>query len=71
MTEYEDDEIMTAEEFFGKIEEEAARPSRTCRSRGKKSEKSRFYNIKVKMVMRACGVSREMAGKIVAERDRA
>ena len=70
MTEYEDDEIMTAEEFFGEIEEET-RPSRTCRPRVRKPEKSRVHDIKVKMVMRAHGVSRERAGKIVAERDRA
>jgi len=71
MTEYEDDETMTAEEFFGKIEEEEARPSRTCRPRVRKSEKSRFDDIKVKMVMRAHGVSRDKAKKIIAERNMA
>ena len=71
MTEYEDDEIMTAEEFFGEVDIEEMSPSRPCRPRGRKSDKDLFSKIKMKMVMRAYGVSREMAEKIVAQRGRA
>ena len=65
------DEIMTAEEFFGEVDVEEMRPSRPCRPRGRKSDKDLFSKIKVDMVMRAYGVSRERAEKIVAQRGRA
>ena len=64
-----DDEIMTAEEFFGEIDNEETRHSRMCRPRRKKSENDLFSKIKVKMVMRVYGVSRTRALKIIAERE--
>ena len=62
-----DDDIMTAEEFFGEIGESKKAP-RKCRSRGKKPEKL-FTAVKVKMVMRVHGVSRVRALEIVALRE--
>ena len=64
-----EDEIMSAAEFFGELGSEEKRPSRTCRSRGKKSENGLFSKIKVKMVMRVYGVSRSRALEIIAERE--
>ena len=64
-----DDEIMTAEEFFGEIDNVETRPPRICRPRRKKSENDLFSKIKVKMVMRVYGVSRTKALKIIAERE--
>ena len=64
-----DDEIMTAEDFFGEIDNEEMRPSRICRPHRKKSEDDLFSKIKVKMVMRVYGVSRTRALKIIAERE--
>ena len=61
------DEIMTAEEFFGEVDVEETRSSRPSRPRGRKPEKSRVYDIKVKMVMRVYGVSRERAVKLIEE----
>jgi len=64
-----EDEIMSAAEFFGELGNEEKSPSRTCRSRGKKSENGLFSKIKVKMVMRVYGVSRSRALEIIAERE--
>ena len=64
-----DDEIMTAEEFFGEIDNADTRPSRTCRPRGRKSDGDLFSKTKVKMVMRVYAVSRARALKIIAERE--
>ena len=63
----EDDDIMTAEEFFGEIGE-PKKALRKCRSRGKKPE-ALFAAVKVKMVMRIYGVSRVQALEIIAKRE--
>ena len=62
-----DDDIMTAEEFFGGINGGKKAP-RKCRSRGKKPE-SLFDAVKVKMVMRIYGISRAQALAIIARRE--
>lgn len=62
-----DDDIMSAEEFFGEIGEPKKAP-RKCRSRGKKPE-TLFAAVKVKMVMRIYGVSRARALEIIAKRE--
>ena len=62
-----DDDIMSAEEFFGEIGEPKKAP-RKCRSRGKKPE-ALFAAVKVKMVMRIYGVSRAKALEIIAKRE--
>ena len=64
-----EDEIMSAAEFFGELESGEKSPSRTCRPRGKKSENGFFSEIKVKMAMRAHGVSRARALEIIANRE--
>ena len=66
-----DDEIMSAEEFFGGIDNGEKNSSRTCRTRGKKTEEDLFTKMKVKMVMRIYGVSRSKALGIIAEREAA
>ena len=67
----DDDDIMTAEEFFGEIDDAETRPSRPCRPRGRRSAKDLFSKIKESMVMRVYGVSRDKAKKIIADRNRA
>lgn len=62
-----DDDIMSAEEFFGEINGGKKTP-RKCRSRGKKPE-ALFAAVKVKMVMRIYGVSRVQALEIIAKRE--
>ena len=62
-----DDDIMSAEEFFGEINGGKKSP-RKCRSRGKKPE-ALFAAVKVKMVMRIYGVSRVQALEIIAKRE--
>ena len=62
-----DDDIMSAEEFFGEINGGKKTP-RKCRSRGKKPE-ALFAAVKVKMVMRIYGVSRAKALEIIAKRE--
>ena len=62
-----DDDIMTAEEFFGEIGE-PKKALRKCRSRGKKPE-ALFAAVKVKMVMRIYGVSRAKALEIIVQRE--
>ena len=66
-----DDEIMSAEEFFGGIDDGKKNSSRTCRTRGKKAAEDLFTKMKVKMVMRIYGVSRAKALEIIAARDAA
>ena len=63
-----DDEIMSAEEFFGEIDTGKKNPSRTRSSRGKKTAEDLFTKMKVKMVMRIYGVSRARALEIIATR---
>ena len=62
-----DDDIMSAEEFFGEIGELKKAP-RKCRSRGKTPE-TLFAAVKAKMVMRIHGVSRAQALEIIARRE--
>ena len=62
-----DDDIMSAEEFFGGIVDGKKVP-RKRRSRGKKPE-ALFAAVKVKMVMRIYGVSRAQALEIIAKRE--
>ena len=64
-----DDEIMSAAEFFGGIDNGRKNPSRTCRTRGKKTGVDLFAKMKVKMVMRIYGVSRARALEIIAGRE--
>ena len=66
-----DDEIMSAEEFFGELDNGKKNSSRTCRTRGKKKTEDLFTKMKVKMVMRIYGVSRAKALEIIAARDTA
>ena len=66
-----DDEIMSAEEFFGGIGNGEKNSSRTPRPRGKKTAKDLFAKMKVKMIMRIYGVSRAKALAIIAEREAA
>jgi len=66
------DDIMTAEEFFGEVEKDKA-PVRTGKARGKGSKTDLFSELKVKMVMRIYGVSKKRAldiidGRAVAKR---
>ena len=63
-----DNEIMSAEEFFGEIDNGKKNPSRTHRSRGTKTAADLFTKMKVKMVMRIYGVSRARALEIIAGR---
>lgn len=63
-----DDEIMTAEEFFGEMENRkstgggvGARPKKRCANKT-------FADIKARMVMRIYGVTRAKAEKIISER---
>lgn len=64
----DDDEIMTAEEFFGETENNkgagCASGSRPRKRRAKKT----FADIKARMVMRIYGVTRAKAEKIISER---
>lgn len=63
-----DDEIMTAEEFFGEMENRkstggsvGARPKKRCANKT-------FAAIKARMVMRIYGVTRAKAESIISER---
>jgi len=63
-----DDEIMTAEEFFGETENNKdAGCTIRSRRRGGRAKKT-FADIKARMVMRIYGVTREKAEKIISER---
>ena len=63
-----DDEVMSAEEFFGGLENEKKAPTRKGRRRAKKSENDLFVEVKVKMVMRVYGVTKARALEILADR---
>ena len=65
----EDDDIMTAEEFFGISEKSAGRTRRKGRSRGKKKGEALLAEVKVKMVMRIHGISRQKALEMIAARE--
>ena len=62
-------EIMTAEEFFGGVDNGKKNPCRTFSKRGKNSEDKLLADLKVKMVMRIHGVSRANALEIIARRE--
>ena len=63
-----DDEIMTAEEFFGETENNKG-PSCTSRSRPRKRLAGKtFADIKARMVMRIYGVTRAKAERIISDR---
>lgn len=64
----DDEDIMTAEEFFGGIEPKKGNRIGACRARRKKSARSIFFEAKVKMIMRIYGVSRAKALEIAASR---
>ena len=64
-----DDEVMSAEEFFGGLENEKKAPVRKGRRRAKKSANDLFAEVKVKMVMRVYGVTKARALEILADRD--
>ena len=64
-----DDEIMSAEEFFGEIDNGRKSSSRMSLPRGKKSADDLFAKMKVKMVMRIYGVSRSKAHEIIIEHE--
>ena len=62
---------MSAEEFFGGLDNGKKDSSRTCRTRGKKKAEDLFTKMKVKMVMRIYGASRAKALEIITTRDAA
>jgi len=62
------EEIMTAAEFFGEVDKETNTPSRKSRPRGKRNPDALFADVKVKMVMRIRGVSRAKALEIISAR---
>ena len=62
------DEIMTAAEFFGEVDKETNTPSRKSRARGKRNPDDLFADVKVKMVMRIHRVSRAKALEIISAR---
>ena len=64
-----DDDMMTAEEFFGGIEPKRSKRIGACRTRRKKSAKAIFLEAKAKMIMRIYGVSRAKALEIAASRE--
>ena len=68
-----DDELMSAEEFFGEAffdESDSGKMTavRKPSAVGKKAEKDLLTEVKIKMVMRVYKVSRAKAAKIVAEK---
>ena len=63
-----DDDVMSAEEFFGGLENEKKAPTRKGRRRAKKSENDLFVEVKVKMVMRVYGVTKARALEILVDR---
>ena len=60
-----------AEEFFDEMEKGGKVPVQKSKDRRKRSEKNRFAEIKVKMVMRIYGVARVEALEIIAARESA
>ena len=67
MEEY-DDEMMSAEEFFGEISKPENVPAKTCRKRRKGASADLFQEAKLRMVMRINGVSRAKALEIIGQR---
>ena len=65
----DDDEIMTAEEFFGGIESDRGLGSMSSPRRRRGRAKKTFADIKARTVMRIYGVTRAKAEKIIAERE--
>jgi hypothetical protein len=66
-----DEELMSAEEFFGLADEDSPRRRGTARTSSrdaKRKDKDIFADVKVKMVMRIYGVSRAKALEIIAKR---
>ena len=63
-----DEEIMTAKEFFGGIESDRGLGSMSSPRRRRGRTKKTFADIKVRMVMRIYGVTRAKAEKIISER---
>ena len=67
-----DMEMISAEEFFGEIEEDGQRipngNTRKSKKKAKTSAQNSFAKIKVKMVMRIYGVSQVRAVEIIAGR---
>ncbi len=64
-----DETMMTAEEFFGEIENQEKTPARKGKSRGRKSRNDPFAEAKIKMVMRIYGATRKGALGIIAGRE--
>ena len=64
-----DVEFISAEEFFGEIDETKNNSPRNRRPRGKSGADDLFAKMKVKMVMRIYGVSRAKALEIIADRN--
>ena len=64
-----DDDIMSAEEFFGEIDDSKTNPPSRRHQRGKSGADDLFTKMKVKMVMRIYGVSRAKALEIIADRN--
>ena len=64
-----DDNIMSAEEFFGEVDDSKSNLPRRRRQRGKSSSDDLFAKMKVKMVMRIYGVSRAKALEIITDRN--
>lgn len=62
------EEIMTAEEFFGELDQETNTSSRKSRPRGRRNSNDLFAAVKVKLVMRVYGVSRAKALEIISVR---
>ena len=63
-----DEEILTAEEFFGGIESDRGLGSMSSPRRRRGRTKKTFADIKARMVMRIYGVTRAKAEKIISER---
>ena len=64
-----DETMMTAEEFFGEIENQEKTSARKGKSRGRKSRNDPFAEAKIKMVMRIYGATRKGALGIIAGRE--
>ena len=64
----DNDETMTAEEFFDEIEKTERVYAKSCQKRRKTEADGLFNEIKTKMVMRINGVSRAKALEIIAAR---
>ena len=64
-----DETMMTAEEFFGEIENQEKTPARKGKSRGRKSRNDIFTEAKIKMVMRIYGATRKGALGIIVGRE--